>query len=90
MIVPYNQAVCSFFNAAIRILTKSEGPLHYGEITRIAIEHGLIHTKAKNPSSLMVSRISTSIKYQKNASPFVRIDPGVYGINPHLSVPGTI
>ena len=60
------------------ILQQAGQPLHYDEITKRAINHGLIETKGKTPNRTMNAQISTSIS--SGDSPFVRVGRGIYGL----------
>ena len=50
----------SFVEAAAHLL--QDGPLHYNELTRKAISHGLIETAGKTPEATMHARILIDIK----------------------------
>jgi restriction system protein len=54
----------SFTDAAEKILDQYTGkqPLHYGEITKRAREHGLIATQGKTPEATMYAQILTEIE----------------------------
>jgi HB1, ASXL, restriction endonuclease HTH domain len=51
-----------FRQAAIEILTKVKMPLHYKEITSIALEKGILETDGAIPDSSMNSQIITDMK----------------------------
>lgn len=71
----------SFKSAAIQVLSASNQPLHYKEITRIALEKGFLETTGNTPESTMNAQISVEIKNLGAASDFVRTAPGVFAIN---------
>ena len=54
----------SFTDAAETILREfgRKGPMHYREMTRMALEHGFISSKGFAPESVMVSEISGEIR----------------------------
>jgi hypothetical protein len=72
----------SFKLAAITILRGSGEPLHYEEITRRALEQGLIETSGSTPEATMNAQIAVDIKNQKERSPFIRVKPAVFALNP--------
>ncbi|TLF47110.1 winged helix-turn-helix domain-containing protein [Maribacter aurantiacus] len=48
-----------FKSSAIKILKDSGEPLHYKEITRLALEAGLLDTNGKTPESSMNAQLIT-------------------------------
>ena len=53
----------SFTEAAARILDAASGkPMHYRDITRHAIEHGMLDTAGKTPEATMYAQILTECK----------------------------
>lgn len=75
----------SFKMAAIKILRKADKPLHYEDITKIALEKGLIETAGATPEATMNAQISVDIKSKKDKSPFVRVKPGTFLLNPNYT-----
>lgn len=75
----------SFKIAAIKILRKSETPLHYQEITKKAIEENLIETSGATPEATMNAIISVDIKHKKENSAFTRVKPGIFVLNPNYT-----
>ena len=71
----------TFKEAAIEILKKTGNPLHYKEITRLALENGLLETQGATPEATMNAQITVDIKYKKESSLFVKIAPGTFGLN---------
>jgi len=71
----------TFKSAAIRVLQESGTPLHYKDITRLALEKGLIETEGKTPEATMNALIITDIKNKGNASDFVKTDASTYALN---------
>lgn len=67
--------------AAISVLNDNKKPLHYKEITRIALEKGLLETDGATPDATMNALISMEIKYKGKRADFIRIKPGIYAIN---------
>lgn len=64
------------------MLMQADGPIHYEEITRIALERGLVETQGTTPEYTMNAQISTDIKLKGKGSDFVRVKPGTYALNP--------
>ncbi len=75
----------SFLDAAERILRESGGrePLHYGLITKRALDHGLIQTQGRTPADTMLAMIYTETKRRESrgeAPRFVRHGRGLVGL----------
>lgn len=68
----------SMKQAAEKVLTDADGPLHTGEITRRALDQQLVRTKGKTPGATMAAQLAVDVK--RKDSPFVRTRPGVYGL----------
>lgn len=68
---------------AIQLLREAQQPLGYIEITRLALERNLIETSGKTPEATMASQINRDIKSHKSDSPFVRVSPGIFRLNPN-------
>jgi len=75
----------SFKLAAIKILREANEPLHYEEITKRAIEQGLIETTGATPENTMNAQLSVDIKSKKEKSAFIRSKPGVFSLNSIIS-----
>ncbi|MBN2566782.1 hypothetical protein JXB02_01695 [Candidatus Woesearchaeota archaeon] len=75
----------SFKLAAIKILREAKEPLHYEEITKRALENNMIETSGATPESTMNAQIAVDIKSKKGESPFVRVKPGYFGLNPNFT-----
>ncbi|MBN1599041.1 MAG: winged helix-turn-helix domain-containing protein [Bacteroidales bacterium] len=71
-----------FKNAAIEILKEAGEPLHYKEITKRALEKGILESEGKTPDASMNAQITTEIASLGEASTFIRIAPAIFGINP--------
>lgn len=69
-------------NAAITVLKDAGKPLHYKEITSQAIKRKMITPEGKTPADTMNAQITMSINHMGTASEFVRVEKGVYGLNP--------
>ena len=71
----------TFKQAAILILKKAGKPLHYSEITRLALESGLLETEGATQESTMNAQIVVDINHKKNGSDFIRVSPGTFALN---------
>jgi len=60
----------TFLEAAYKILKEKKKPLHYTDITKIAIEKGLIETEGRSPELTMHSLLSMDIKVNGSKSLF--------------------
>ena len=68
------------FKAAAReVLGEVGHPLHYGDITEIALESGYLASAGRTPQNTMRARLSVDVRDNPD-SPFVQTAPGVYGL----------
>ena len=68
------------FKAAAREVLREIGhPLHYEDITEIALESGYLHSVGKTPQNTMRARLSVDVR-DNPATPFLQTAPGVYGL----------
>ncbi len=72
----------TFKQSAIEVLKKAGKPLHYTEITRLALESGILETEGATPESSMNAQISVDIKNKGKGSDFIKTAPGTFTINP--------
>lgn len=75
-----------FKQSAIAILQGAKEPLHYKEITKRAIEEGILETDGATPDASMNAQISVEIKNRGMKSSFIRTGPGTYSLNPDTDV----
>jgi Holliday junction resolvase-like predicted endonuclease len=73
----------SFKRAAIEILKDAKEPLNCIEITKRALDRNLIETSGKTPEATMEAQIAMDIKAHADNSPFVRVKPGIFALNPN-------
>ena len=73
----------TFKQSAIEILKKKDMPLHYIEITRLALESGILETESLNPEKTMNAQLTVDIKSKKEGSDFIKISTGIFTLNPH-------
>jgi len=71
----------SFKQAAIKVLTDSNKPLHYREITQQALDKDLIKSDGKTPWATMNAQLVVDIIKNGQNSPFRRAQPGFYMLN---------
>lgn len=74
-----------FRHSAVEVLKVENKPLHYKEITRLALERGLLETEGATPDSSMNSQIITDIKQKGENSSFIKTDPSTYSLNPNYT-----
>lgn len=72
-----------FKNAAIQILTESKAPLHYREITRLALEQGLLETDGKTPEASMNAQLITEVNAKGEQATFIKTAPATFTLNPN-------
>ncbi len=68
--------------AAIKILQEVKKPLHYKEITRLALEKGILETDGKTPEASMNAQLTMDIKNKGKASNFIKVAPAIFALNP--------
>ena len=71
----------SFKDIAYQILKGEGKPLHYREITDIAIRKGLLTTAGKTPWATMNAQLAMDIKNKGEESRFHRAEPGMYAVD---------
>lgn len=71
----------TFKQSAIEILKKAGTPLHYTEITRLALESGILETEGATPESTMNSQIILDIRHKGQGSNFIKVAPSTYALN---------
>ena len=72
------------FKAAAREVLKEIGyPLHYSDITEIALESGYLSNVGRTPQNTMRARLSVDVR-DNPESPFFQSAPGVYGLKGSL------
>lgn len=52
------------------------------EITRIAIESGILETDGATPENTMIARLATDVKSKKDSSDFIKTAPATFALNP--------
>ena len=70
----------TFTDAAREVLRMVGRPLHYKEITEIAIEKNLLSHVGKSPDVTMGARLAATLKKEGDQNPLVRVKPGVFAL----------
>ncbi len=70
----------TFTEAAAEVLRMAGKPLHYKEITELAIEKNLLSHVGKSPEVTMGARLAALLKKEDKATPIVRVKPGVFAL----------
>src|SRR5512146_438856 len=78
----------TFTEAAAQVLRLVGKPLHYKEITDVAIEQNLLSHVGKSPEVTMGARLAALVKKGDKENPLVRVKPGVFALREWD--PGTI
>ena len=67
-------------DAAICVLRAADGPLHFSEITRRALDAGLWVSKALKPENSMKGALNAHMRKMGEASAFRRVGPGLFAL----------
>jgi len=70
----------TFIEAAAEVLRKAGKPLHYKEITELAIAGNLLSHVGKTPEVTMSHRLTSAIKKDGKDVPIVKVKPGVFAL----------
>ncbi len=70
----------TFTEAAAHVLRLVGKPLHYKEITDVAIECSLLSHVGKSPEVTMGARLAAQVKKAAQDNPIVRVKPGVFAL----------
>ncbi len=70
----------TFTEAAAEVLRVAGKPLHYREITDLAIEKNLLSHVGKSPEVTMGARLAALLKKEDKTNPIVRVKPGVFAL----------
>ena len=69
----------SFKDAAYTILKEAKRPLKFGEISKLAIQRGIIESSGKTPEASMGAQLYTAIKSKDSV--FVQLGKNQFGLN---------
>ena len=70
----------TFTEAAAEVLRLAGKPLHYKEITELAIEKNLLSHVGKSPEITMGARLAALLKKDDKTNAIVRVKPGVFAL----------
>ena len=70
----------TFTEAAAEVLRMAGKPLHYKEITELAIEKNLLSHVGKSPEVTMGARLAALLKKEDEETQIVRVRPGVFAL----------
>ncbi|MGH7438719.1 MAG: HTH domain-containing protein [Polyangiaceae bacterium] len=70
----------TFIEAAAEVLRTAGKPLHYKEITELAIAKNLLSHVGKTPEVTMSHRLTSAIKKDDEGVPIVKVRPGVFAL----------
>lgn len=70
----------TFTEAAAEVLRLAGKPMHYKEITELAIEKNLLSHVGKSPEVTMGARLAALLKKEDKTQPIVRVKPGVFAL----------
>jgi hypothetical protein len=70
----------TFTEAAAEVLRLAGKPLHYKEITELAIEKNLLSHVGKSPEVTMGARLAALLKKEDKTNPIMRVKPGVFAL----------
>jgi HB1, ASXL, restriction endonuclease HTH domain len=73
----------TFKSSAIQVLKKAGKPLHYSEITKMALETGLLVTEGATPDATMCAQLVMDVKNKGKASDFIKTGPSTFYLNPN-------
>lgn len=71
----------TFTEAAVQVLRLVGKPLHYKEITDVAIEKDLLSHVGKSPEVTMGARLAAIVKKDPKETQLVRLKPGVFALS---------
>lgn len=70
----------SWREAIEKVLREEARPLHYSEISELILSKGYYKTEGATPDATVNAQISTSIKHEKDKSPFLRVSRGTFAL----------
>lgn len=70
----------TFLEAAIAVLKHEGRPLHFREITKLAIERDLLSHIGKMPEQAMQTRLSTATRRRDPEAALLKVGPGTYSL----------
>lgn len=70
----------TFIEAAAEVLRQAGKPLHYKEITELAIASNLLSHVGKTPEVTMSHRLTAAVKKDDKDVPIVKVKPGIFAL----------
>jgi Holliday junction resolvase-like predicted endonuclease len=71
-----------FLISALQILSEAKKPLHYKDITKMALDKGILETEGATPDASMNAQLIVDIRKKSKASDFIKTAPSTYALNP--------
>ncbi|MFO0574148.1 MAG: HTH domain-containing protein [Polyangia bacterium] len=68
----------TFVEAALEVLRREGKPLHFKELTRLAVKYDLLSVVGRDPEAMMQVRLQAEVR--RPSTDMVRISPGVFGL----------
>lgn len=68
----------SWREAIIKVLSETPNPMHYAEISEQILARGYYNTDGATPDLTVNTQISSSIKNEGTASPFIKVGRGIF------------
>lgn len=79
----------SWREAIERVLREEGRAMHYSEVSEKVLSNGYYRTDGATPDATVNAQITTSIKYDGDKSPFVKVGRGVYALRTLGGLPAT-
>ena len=73
--------VNTFKGVAYKLLLEAGGPLHSDELTKIALERGLLSTAGKTPEATMNAALLVNVNKKGPDSLFKKVGPSTFSLN---------
>ncbi len=73
--------VNTFKGVAYEILKEADKPLHYEEITKIALKRGWLKTAGKTPAATMNAQLVVDVNKKGSGSLFIKTAPSTFALN---------
>ena len=77
----------TFLEAAIEVLRSSEEPLHYIDITRLAVERKLLSHVGRDPEAAMQTCLNSAVRSRVHDGIVMRSKPGHFRLREGVAVP---
>jgi HB1, ASXL, restriction endonuclease HTH domain len=79
----------TFLEAAIEVLRQADGPLHFSDVAKRAVEGNLLSHVGRDPEAAMQSCLNSAVRKGHDGEEplIIRDKPGVYGLRPGAALP---